>query len=56
MYHQFDMNKVKHLYNLKHLLLSFRKIGVKGQRRQTITYTFHRLHKKVTPPPYKGRY
>ena len=33
-----------------------RKIGVEGRRSQTTTYTYHRLHKKVTPPPYKGKY
>ena len=31
-------------------------IGVQGQRRQTTTYTSHHVHKKVTPPPYKGKY
>ena len=50
------MNKEKHVYDFEHLLLVFQKIGVKGQRRQTTTYTLHQLHKKVTPPPYKGRY
>ena len=33
-----------------------RKIGVEGQRSQTSTYTYHQLHKKATPPPYKGKY
>ena len=32
------------------------KIGLQGQRRQTTTYIFHHLHKKVTPPHYKGKH
>ena len=37
-------------------IIIHRKIGVEGQRRQTTAYTYHRLHKKVTSPPYKGKY
>ena len=27
-------------------IVIYRKIGVEGQRKQTTTYTYHRLHKK----------
>ena len=31
-----------------------RKIVVEGQRRQTTTYTYHRLHKKGDTPTLQG--
>ena len=51
----FERNKVT-MITAETFIVIRQKIGVEGRRSQTTTYTYHQLHKKVTSPPYKGRY